>query len=489
MNPLSRITALALIAGSASALADTTENPEKSSDLLRFTNHDTLHGRFIGFGASDTLIWNNPEATGAINFSTSKLHRVVLNQGKAHLALKQTSHVKLTNGDVIPGKIISADSKTVVMETDHLGKLEIPRSALSKIAPSPFGGKLLYHGPLNKEGWKTLPSATKDGVKKAEPKDDDEKASSDWQHISSAWYVGTDKSRFLVRENAMPDKCQISFQLTWRSSLYAQVALHADFSPPEYEGKVSSQLEMGATIGHGYILNLSNHSASLTECTFDENGKPTNTRLQGSQSSLGLSSVETAHVELRLDKKQKNILFFLNGDFKAKWDLGKDYAGKGAHFAIKSQDYRKSEIRISDIVISHWNGRKDSASSMQSNDRDLILLTNGLDRFSGTFKGLHEGKVSFRGSYQNDMLIPLDEINEITLSSGKEEKTVTENPQAVYFYIHPHGRITGIPGQTIDNLTKIETALLGEITLDTRYTNIIDFSHKNSLFDNWDDNF
>ena len=71
MNPLSRITALALIAGSASALADTTENPEKSSsDLLRFTNHDTLHGRFIGFGASDTLIWNNPEATGCLLYTS-----------------------------------------------------------------------------------------------------------------------------------------------------------------------------------------------------------------------------------------------------------------------------------------------------------------------------------------------------------------------------------------------------------------------------------
>lgn len=491
MNFLSHITSLALIAGASTSLANPAEEAQTASDLLRFVNNDTLHGNFLAFGAADTLIWNNPEATEPISFSTTKLHRVVLNRGKAHQPITQTSNVKLTNGDIIPGKIISADAKVIVLETEHLGKLEIPRTALSKIAPTPFGGKLVYYGPLDSEGWNTVSTASLNGAEKKAPADkDDDNKLTDWQHIGAAWYAGTDKSRFLLRENALPDKCRLSFKLAWRGSLYAKVALHADFSPPEYENKSSSQLDMGPTIGQGYMLSLSSHSASLYACTFDDEGKPLNTRLQGSQSNLGLSAVETANFELRIDKAQKKILLFLNGNFKAKWDLGDEYAGKGNHLAFKNQRYSKSEIRVSDVVISHWNGMKDSASSMKSTDRDVILLNNGLDRFSGEFKELREGKIYFHGSYDNEMAIPVKEVSEIHLATGKqEEPAAAKNPQGVYFYIYPHGRITGVPRQSTDGKTKLQTILLGEVALDTRYINIIDFSHKNSLLDNWDDNF
>jgi len=427
----------------------------------------------------------------ALRISTSKLHRIILNRGQAHQALKQKATVQLSNGDIIPGSIISADDQTLVVETEHLGRLQIPRTNLSKISPNPFGGKLLYYGPLNTNGWKTLPTAQLANAEKSteKAKKDDTDALTDWQHIGAAWYAGTDKTRFLVRENAMPDKCRLNFKLAWRGTLYTKIALHADFSPPEYENKVSSQLDMGATVGHAYMLSISSHSASLYSCTFAENGKPINTRLEGSQSSLGLSGEEEANVELRIDRDQKNILLFLNGSFKAKWHLGDDYAGKGEHLAFLNLRYSKSEIRISDVVISHWNGMKDSASSMKSADRDVILLNNGLDRFSGSFKELRNGKIYFKGSFDNEMIIPMDEISEIYIASDKLKPKEDENPKDVYFYIYPHGRITGVPSLSNDGKTKLQNSLLGEIILDTRYINLIDFSHKNSLLDNWDDNF
>ncbi len=490
MNQHALISALSLITLGGNGLADSSEKLKPAPDMLRFVNHDTLHGHFLAFGPSDTLIWNNPEASEAIHFSTSKVHRVLLNRGKAHLGLRQTSHVKLINGDIISGEILSADSQAIVMDTEHLGNLAIQRSSLTKIAPTPFGGKLVYYGPLNTDGWTKISTASlHDTEQKNPPKKDDENTLTDWQHIGSSWYSGTDKNRFLIQENIMPDQCRVSFKLAWRGSLNTKIALHADFSPPQSENTISSQLDMGSTIGHGYMLSLSSHSASLYACTFDEEGKPINTRLRASQSGLGLSSANTAHIELRMDKSQKNILLFLNGEFKTKWDLGDEYAGKGAHLAFKNQHFSRSDIRISDIVITHWNGMKDSAKSMKSTDHDVLLLNNGLDRFSGKLKNIREGKVYFQGSYGNELIIPMEEVSEITLASNNKDQPAAKNPKDIYFHIYPYGRITGVPDQSNNQITKLQTKLLGEVDLNTRYVNIIDFSHKNNLLDNWDDNF
>lgn len=497
MNHLVRTAALAWMAGLLPAAADSAPGP----DMLRFANNDTLHGRFLSFGANDSILWKSPEAEEPIRFSTSKLHRVVLNRGQAHQPLGQQSNVRLSNGDVIPGTIVSADAKSVVLDTGHLGRLEIPREVAAAISPSPFGGKLLYYGPLNDKGWQTVAVAEVDSADepqpkpKRKPKPTPAKAGKqdappkDWNLVGAAWYSGTDGSRYLVKKNAMPDSCRVSFKLAWRGSLYAKVALHADFKPSDYKHTSASQLDLAATTGRAYVLILSTHSASLYACGFDDNGKPQNSRLESNQFSLGISNEESADFELRIDRPRKNILLFVNGNFKGKWNLGREYIATGAHLGFHHRRYNQSEMRVSDVVITRWNGMKDSASSMQSADRDVILLNNGVDRFSGDFKTIRDGKVTFRGSYGNTMSIPLDEVGEIHLATDKVRKPEKKNDRSVGFYIYPHGRITGVPSQGANGKTKLLTGLLGEVALDTRYVNIIDFSRKNSLLDSWDDNF
>jgi len=127
---------------------------------------------------------------------------------------------------------------------------------------------------------------------------------------------------------------------------------------------------------------------------------------------------------------------------------------------------------------------------MTSGESDIILLTNGVDRFSGKFNHIRDGKVSFRGSYNNDFSIPVDEVQEIHLATDKLRKIPDEdNDKSTYFYVQPYGRISGIPSAGDNGMTKLISNILGEINLNTRYVNIIDFSHQNSLLDLWDDNF
>jgi len=490
---------------SAKATKVTSKPSESSpeSDMMRFINHDTLHGTFHSFGKDNTMHWKSPEATELIPFSTKKIHRILLNQGHGHASLQQSSTVTLVNGDVIPGRITSADQKSIILETEHLGTLTLPNDAVSQISPCPFGGQLLYYGPLSPEGWKTIlpPKPKVEEIKEAEKhknKDINEKAEKkaedrkgkDWQHIASAWYSGTDKNQYLARKNALTDKCRLAFKLGWRGSLYCNVAIHADFAPPEYEGKDSSSRGMAAIVGHAYVVSLSTHSATLYTCSFDEDGKPSNIRNSETHTSLSLSGKEEANFEFRIDRPNKQLLLYLNDVFKTKWDLGEKYHGTGNTLAFSNLRYSNAELRVSDIVISRWNGLKDSAQSMTSSESDVILLTNGVDRFSGKFNNIRDGKVSFRGCYNNDFSIPVDEVQEIHLATDKLRKMPDEdNDKSTYFYVQPYGRISGIPSAGENGMTKLISNILGEINLNTRYVNIIDFSHHNSLLDLWDDNF
>ena len=472
------------------------------ADMMRFINNDTLHGTFHAFGDDNTMHWKNPEATELIHFSTKKIHRILLNQGHGHASLQQSSAVTLINGDVIPGRITSADHKSIILETEHLGTLTLPSDTVSQISPSPFGGKLLYYGPLSPDGWKTiLPPEPKeeedkdsekakkdDKVKKAEEKLEDRKGK-DLQHIASAWYAGTEKNQYLTRENVLTDKCRLAFKLGWRGSLYCNVAIHADFAPPEYEGKDSAQKSMASTVGHAYVVSLSTHSATLYTCSFDEDGKPSSVRNSVTHTSLNLSGKEEADFEFRIDRPNKQLLLYLNGQFKTKWDLGDKYQGTGNSLAFSNLRYSNAELRVSDIVISRWNGLKDSAQSMTSGESDIILLTNGVDRFSGKFNHIRDGKVSFRGSYNNEFSIPVDEVQEIHLATDKLRKMPDDDDKSTYFYVQPYGRISGIPSAGENGMTRLISNVLGEINLNTHYVNIIDFSHQNSLLDLWDDNF
>lgn len=504
------ITSAALAALTLNALAATTPAEQKGTevkdpaapDMLRFTNGDTLHGAFLGFGKDHTLTWKNPEAVDPIEFSTKKSHRVILNRGQGHQTVQQNSTITLVNGDVIPGVITSADDKSIRLTTDHLGILTIARDVVTQIAPNPYGGKLVYYGPLSTDGWKTIspPEPKKDDkeedkdkkVEDKNPKQDDKKKEevTDWKHIATSWYSGTDKYRYLVREDALPDKCRLSFKLAWRGSLYTNVAIHADFALPAYDGKEDTRNNMAATVGHAYVISISAHSATLYSCTFDEKGKPSSTRIDNSAVSLNLSGKEEAQFEVRIDRPNKQLLLYLNGQFKAKWNLGDKYVGTGNSLAFCNPRYSKAQLRLSDIVIAKWNGLKDSAQSMHTPERDVILLTNGIDRFSGTFNHLKDGKIAFQGTYNNQLTIPANEVQEIQLASSKTRETPDEdNVESVYFYVQPYGRISGIPSQGADGNTKLLSDLLGEISLNTRYVNIIDFSRQNSLLDLWDDNF
>ena len=281
-------------------------------------------------------------------------------------------------------------------------------------------------------------------------------------------------------------------KLAWRGTLSTYIAIHADLAPPVHQGDERSHghTTMASMAGHAYAIMLDQYGAELHYCTYDEAGKPSIQRVDNSRTRLNLTNREQMQLELRIDRPDKAILLYVDDQFKAIWNIEGEYQGKGSALGFCNTRYMNSTLRISDIVISAWNGLKDSAQSMRNKHRDTILLINGTDRFSGSFQTLKNDQVSFLGSYGNPFSIPVDQVQEIHLASEKFPRLIDQDESKyAHFYIPPHGRISGVPLKNTDAGTLISTHLLGELVLRTSCVNIIDFSHQNNLLDLWDDHF
>ncbi len=467
-------------------------------DLLRFTNSDTLHGSFNGFSDGRSIQWKSPEAAQPILFTTDKIHRIVLRGGLAKLRTHAESTISLINGDIVHGNVTAANADTIHVECPYLGIIELSRDKVSSLSLKPHGGKLHYYGPLNTAGWKTIATIAAqnpdlDAQKSEQPtsKDIADPAYKGWQCLSNAWWSGQQQHHCLVMENALPDKCILSFELAWQDSLYAQIGLFADLSPPACQTTKNLKSYMATAIGNAHTIYINNHSVSLYTYSFDENGEPEKNRVEDS-ASVNLRNAETAHVEFRVDRHKKQLLFYLDGEFKMKWPLADlpDKKGNALAFFKPAYTHTPSRIRISDITIAHWNGLEDSARSARNSDHDIVLLSNGLDRFSGKFVSLSDDLVRFEGQYGNQLKIPKEQITEINFASKNLlTKPEAEKKSLVHFYTLPHGRISGTPVASNGSHGIISSEIMGTIHLNTDYVSIIDFSQQNNLLDFWNDHF
>lgn len=241
------------------------------------------------------------------------------------------------------------------------------------------------------------------------------------------------------------------------------------------------------TYGDCYVLTLYSSYAMLYRCAFDEEGNGQAERLSSSSSHVRLDETGDAKFELRCDRESGSITLYVDGQFISQWNDPKGYAGKGGQLAFCCQN-ADSRLRISDVAVTSWNGMIDSALSMESKERDVVLLTNGTDRFSGEVLGISEDLLTLKGTFA-EMQIPLENVEEIRFASNAVKELPAPTGQAVRLVLQPVGRLTVEPqGSTAEVMTgKLASGDLAELELN--HVGIMEFAFGDSALDSWDDDF
>jgi hypothetical protein len=187
------------------------------------------------------------------------------------------------------------------------------------------------------------------------------------------------------------------------------------------------------------------------------------------------------------------MILFINGNYAAQWnDLG-GFPGDGTGFGIVNNT-SNARVRISEVMITSWNGMTDSANSMVHPDRDLVLLGNGTDRFSGQIIGIEDGVAHLKSAYM-DAKIPVKDLSEIILNESSstdleaddlsEDLTWEEDPVTIVY--KPFGKIKINPISAKHNLLIGKSPFLGEITVDLSAAAMLRFIEGSPDLSDWFD--
>lgn len=512
-----------LVIATLIAVPLTARAQEEAKDHLRFTNGDQLEGRFGGFNSSGKITWERADFAAPIELQPGKVRQIVLRNARPAITSTDPSHITLVNGDRIPGKIVAADEHEMTLESKSAGVLTLPREVVTSIAPNPFGGRLVYAGPFDDKGWKIIPADKMpdgagngfgmglgnggDGAGKAPKKGDkpgEERPG--WTHAGAAWYsrAGGDALTF---DAGMPDRAVLRFKLGWRSRPAISVAFHADLAPPapkepKKEGEDAPERPLaGMTpnfarmFGSAYVFNFNSNYIHLQRTGFDADGNPEVERVRVGNNTSRLPESGEALFEIRCDRKEGSIAVYINGEFVQQWYTSDDgeeakpnepsykAPGGGIGFQVQAGG---SQMRVSDIVVAEWNGLTDSARSMESEQQDIVLLTNGTDRFSGRIHGIHGDMVEVEGKYAT-LKIPMQEVAEMQFARSNRRKLDAQESTEVVVHMKPVGRVSGVPISSKDGHLQLESRIAGKIDLDLAPAVVLEFQSAGGFLDEWDD--
>ncbi len=463
-----RFSALAL--SLLSTLPLTAETPE---DIVRFLNGDLLHGRFKGISAN-TIQWKAPQAKNDNQYESNAISQIILREGHATRPLPYQPTAHLINGDELPGRIISLSGDELSFDSPLSGEVKIPKKSLARLQPNPHGGTLHYAGPYQSDGWlMPIHKSIEEPEPEQEAKHKEETAP--WIYSGTAFY--SKDTTPLVRNVSLPEKGRIRFKLGWRKRLNFSLAFHCDLTRPitpldenneeaEEQKKTLkfetlTKLSKGTALqqipwlepnnsnqalnyGTGYVLTLYSTYPSLYRCSFSDSGQAVVTNLRPSRSRTNLGENGEAEFDLRFNQAEKSIILYINGEYVAQWYDSDGYVGKGESIGLAANSQCK--LRISDLRVTSWNGAQDSAVSMEHRERDIVLLTNGTDRFSGTVTGISENKLTLKGPYA-EITLPLEDVADVRFAKNTLTKSedIEWPANTALLHFQPLGRLSLSP--------------------------------------------
>jgi hypothetical protein len=473
-------------------------------DMLRFNNDDQLRGSFDGMREGPQVIWRNQDLAEPAAFRTNRIRHIILRGGRPLKALGTLSHAGLTNGDQLPGTLVALDNRAAVLQTEHAGTLRIPREHITLLAPNPLGGRIHYHGPFSDDAWEMIHPSHPDGL----PGGNQPAASPGrWSFSGAAWHwqhklTGT----ALVRKSGMPVQSVLRFDLAWKNRLNVGIAINADFArhPAGKHGRDGAAAQGGGPyldanilprlFGNSQVLMLYSNYLTLVRTSIDANGEPSIERHNFNSENIHLGDAGRARIELRSNRTTGEIILFVNDEFTAQWngiDMSLQPAnqtpdGPGFGFVAQGGD---SPVRISDIIISEWNGMPDSARSLQLATRDVVLMTNGTDRYAGKVEGLDaDGLVVFEGRHGR-FRFPPDEVAEIRFASSQLAVPAENTGDTLRVRLSPLGSVSGVPVPGEGKSLSLMSPIVGRLDLSMDSAVMIEFNANHPPIDDWSTDF
>ena len=354
-------------------------------DTLEFLNKDKLHGSLMAVTPeAGGVTWKHGSAEKSIDFNLSTVTRATLGPRKVTTGVPGTAAIYLTNGDMLPGNIVSMDGDKLVLDTGYAGKITIARLMVKSVTPNIKTSARIYEGPTDLSEWTTYTGGG---------------AQVQWRFKDGALYAVQQYPIGRLIEK-MPDTADIRFDAAWRGA-------YPQFACVIYTDNVQENR-------NGYILQVSGTSLYLQRLVRNSGSRSLERQVE--YADFGNGKCRSATFNLLVNKSAKTITLLINGRQLTQWTDPAEFAGTGTGIAFRSNN--TGDLKISSIVISDWDGKTPEVagdSGIAVVKDDLLRFINN-DKGSGRLKSIAGEVVKFETSYAT-LDIPIARVVEIVTST------------------------------------------------------------------------
>jgi len=382
-------------------------------DMLEFKNKDILHGLMVSYSPDKGLILRSPEAENEIVFRPDNLKSLLF--GRAPRLLENADmSIVLTNGDELAGKLVELNAKTLILDTDYVGKLSIPRPMVETITPSGDSGALCA-GVGKKDDWKVM------------RKNDGASFDVAGRALKMSGYM------MVARKVDFPDKCRIDFTVDIQGNRQLTVCACMDDSG-----------------GRGVFLNIMPGRVYLR--------MRSNNSSWGSSSSIKPLNANPLRITVLFDRKAGSFILIVNDKTVETWSH--QLTANGKFFGFSTQG--GSEAKISDLKIREWDGELPAKEKKTAKEtaKDTFVFING-DKVSGSLKSIKNGVAVLATEYA-EMKVPMKRIAMI-LMTRKGARTARRNTGDAKFIFEDGSVITLDVERIADGMARGKSENFGEV--------------------------
>ncbi|MEO5712335.1 MAG: hypothetical protein ABIT37_02515, partial [Luteolibacter sp.] len=243
-----------------------------------------------------------------------------------------------------------------------------------------------------------------------------------------------------------------------------------------------------------YVLHVFASHLMLYRTSVNGDGVAGIGRVQVNANNVRLGDSGSATFEIRSNRDTGQVTLFIDDEFAAQWSEAGDARldapdrsekGSGFGFVVQAEN---SAVRLSDVMVAEWNGMPDSARSLQVDDQDIVLLSNGTDRFSGNVKSFSDGKILLDAKH-GEFRFPLEEVAEIRFARNHLAKETEPPADSVIVRLSPLGQVSGLPLSGDGSSIRLLHPFAGELDFNLDSAVMLDFQPSNNIIDDWNSEF
>ena len=380
-----------------------------NGDSISFKNGDKLHGNLVSL-EKGKLLWRYPKVADNIVFPLSPLKNMFLGKRPGRKEIRGDIRIYLTNGDVVPGRLVSLDGEKVGISTSYAGELSIPRVMVRQIA---FDSKgiYLFRGPNSSQKWQIPKSGRYRNTVK----------------ITNSQIILDPRSIAGIKM-PLPDNVEIAFEIAKPTrEMRQKTFFFAD-----------KQTNKG--MPNTYMLTIYGNGRFELERYTNNTGTDT---IQSGSFSIDYS--KALRVSIFVDKAHRKFTLSFNGKKRQQCEDSdyNDFAGRGKIIAFANDG--GSQVAVRNIAVARWNGKGSAAVSDENDDgkkgeNDTVFFLNG-DRATGVLKSATPQEVVFATDFA-ELKVPPNRVTTISLAKNKLHMARKRADDAIITLANGAGRIT-----------------------------------------------